>query len=225
MVMERLLPDLAMRRRGRQSDGRIMPSGLTQRSKSPSLPTLMTWSWRPRARAGSSRLFRLVLVFTGFAGFTSTAKLFAFGTSSYRSSSPFGPTATFNEVMPVTLPPGRLRPSTSPAAIGSRPVSKTIGILVVAAFAARAATPLPGVAMTVTFRWTRSAASARNRSKCSFRRRRKSKIRWSASWARPRCLRHASEKTRLGRYSCRGAGPSTARRCGCSAAAPPTCWR
>ena len=35
--------------------------------------------------------------------FTSTAKLFALGTSSCRSSSPFGATATFNEVIPVTL--------------------------------------------------------------------------------------------------------------------------
>jgi hypothetical protein len=44
--------------------------------------------------------------------------------------------------------------------IGSTPVSKTIGIVSVAAFAASAAIPLPGTAITVTLRWTRSAASA-----------------------------------------------------------------
>ena len=42
-------------------------------------------------------------------------------------------------VTPVTLPPGRLRLATSPSSTGSAAVSKTIGMVVVAAFAASAA--------------------------------------------------------------------------------------
>ena len=48
----------------------------------------------------------------------------------------FGATSTLNCVTPVTLPPGRLRLGTRPSWTGSPPVSKTIGIVVVAAFAA-----------------------------------------------------------------------------------------
>jgi hypothetical protein len=51
--------------------------------------------------------------------------------------------STFNDVTPVMLPPGRLRLGTSPAATGSAPVSKTIGIVVVAAFTASAPAILP----------------------------------------------------------------------------------
>ena len=39
----------------------------------------------------------------------------------------------------MTLPPGRLRLATRPSWTGSPPVSKTIGMVVVAAFAASAA--------------------------------------------------------------------------------------
>ena len=42
-------------------------------------------------------------------------------------------------VTPVTLPPGRLRLATSPSWTGSAPIPKTIGIVVVAIFAASAA--------------------------------------------------------------------------------------
>ena len=42
-------------------------------------------------------------------------------------------------VAPVTLPPGRLRLATRPCWTGSPPVTKTMGIVVVAAFAASAA--------------------------------------------------------------------------------------
>ena len=42
-------------------------------------------------------------------------------------------------VTPVMLPPGRLRLGTRPSWTGSPPVSKTIGMVVVAAFAASAA--------------------------------------------------------------------------------------
>ena len=63
----------------------------------------------------------------------------AVGTNSCSSSSRFGPTSTFNAVTPVRLPPGRLRLATRPTWTGSTPVVKTIGIVVVAAFAASAA--------------------------------------------------------------------------------------
>jgi hypothetical protein len=42
-------------------------------------------------------------------------------------------------VLPVRFAPGRLRLATNPDATGSRPVLKTMGIVVVAAFAASAA--------------------------------------------------------------------------------------
>jgi hypothetical protein len=45
--------------------------------------------------------------------------------------------------IPVTLPPGRLRLATSPNWTASTPAWKTIGTVVVAAFAARAAGVVP----------------------------------------------------------------------------------
>ena len=62
----------------------------------------------------------------------------------------------------MTLPPGRLRLCTNPILTGSVPLVNTIGIVVVAAFAASdAAVPPPAVAaITATPRPTRSAASA-----------------------------------------------------------------
>ena len=73
----------------------------------------------------------------------------AVGSNSRSSSSRFGPTSTFKWVTPVTLPPGRLRLATRPSRTGSLPVVKTIGIVVVAAFAASAGGVLVA-AITVT---------------------------------------------------------------------------
>jgi hypothetical protein len=64
-------------------------------------------------------------------------------------SSFFGPTSKFNEVTPLTLPPGRFRLATSPSWTGSLANWKRIGIVEVAVLAASAAA-LPGVAITVT---------------------------------------------------------------------------
>src|SRR5438876_4151762 len=61
------------------------------------------------------------------------------GSASCSNSSAFGATSTFNWVTPVTLPPGRLRLATRPSRTGSEAISKTIGMVVVAAFAASAA--------------------------------------------------------------------------------------
>src|SRR5262249_4805332 len=63
----------------------------------------------------------------------------AAGTSSCSNSSRFGATSTLIMVVPVALPPGRLRLVTSPARIGSAAVAKTMGMVVVAVFAASAA--------------------------------------------------------------------------------------
>jgi hypothetical protein len=84
------------------------------------------------------------------------------GANSRSNSSRFGPDSTNSVVTPVMLPPGRFRLATSPAATGSTEVKKTIGIVVVAAFATGAA----GVfaATTATCRLTRSAANVGNRS-------------------------------------------------------------
>ena len=72
----------------------------------------------------------------------------------------FATISVFNEVTPVTLPPGRLRLGTRPRATGSLPAAKTIGMTLVAALAARAASVLPGVAITLTCRRIKSAASS-----------------------------------------------------------------
>jgi hypothetical protein len=75
----------------------------------------------------------------------------------------FGASSADKMVLPVTFAPGRLRLATRPNAIGSAPVTKTIGMVVVAAFAAsdeRSA----WATITATRRRTRSAASAGSRS-------------------------------------------------------------
>ena len=70
-------------------------------------------------------------------GFTSIAITAGAGTNSCSSSNRFGANATVIMVMPVTLPPGRLRLATRPNVTGSPALTKTIGIVDVAAFAAR----------------------------------------------------------------------------------------
>ena len=52
---------------------------------------------------------------------------------------PFGSQKPGTKLMPVTLPPGRLRLATSPSTTGSLPVANTIGTVMVAALAASAA--------------------------------------------------------------------------------------
>src|SRR5262249_11143670 len=64
-------------------------------------------------------------------------------------------------VAPVTLPPGRLRLATQPSCTGSRLVTKTMGIVVVAALAGNVAALF--AAITSTLRRTKSAASAGKR--------------------------------------------------------------
>ena len=86
----------------------------------------------------------------------------AFGTNSCSSSSRLDPISTFSKATPVRLPPGRFRLVTNPDEIGSLAVTKTIGMVVVAAFA----TGVAGVfaAITATCRPTRSVANDGKRS-------------------------------------------------------------
>src|SRR4051812_32311544 len=61
------------------------------------------------------------------------------GTSSRSRSSRLAISGEVKNVTPVTLPPGRSSLATSPGATGSPPIANTIGMVAVAAFAARAA--------------------------------------------------------------------------------------
>jgi hypothetical protein len=97
-------------------------------------------------------------------GLTSSAMVAAAGTRSTSSSNRFASKGPVSKVTPVMLPSGRLRLATRPAFTGSAPTSNTIGIVEVAAFAARAETVPPAAKMTSTFRRTRSAASSGRRS-------------------------------------------------------------
>src|SRR5262245_60538849 len=96
-------------------------------------------------------------------GLISTAIRTALGKSSRRNPSRLAASSWEKKLMRVALPPGRARLATRPNLTGSSPTPNTIGIVVVAAFAA-CAIRLPGVAMTATRRRTRSAMRAGRRS-------------------------------------------------------------
>ena len=133
-------------------------------SKSKSLRACRTCNLMPRVAAAASTARAKGPALAGVSGLTSSAMAGAVGTSSRTTSSCFGPSSTAIEVTPVMLPPGLLRLATSPIAIGSPAVTKTIGIVVVAAFAASAGGAPANAAITATLRETRLASSAGNRS-------------------------------------------------------------
>ena len=68
----------------------------------------------------------------------------AVGTSSFSSSTLFAHISEENTLIPVTLPPGRLKPATKPSWTGSGTAVNTIGIVEVAALAAGAEGDPPG---------------------------------------------------------------------------------
>ena len=85
------------------------------------------------------------------------------GANAQSNSSRFATSLLDRNVTPVTLAPGRFMLATRPTSTGSTPVVNTMGIVVVAAFAAYAG----GVVlanMTLTCRFTNSTASAGRRS-------------------------------------------------------------
>jgi hypothetical protein len=89
--------------------------------------------------------------------------LIALGNNSRSNCNSFGPSSTVKLAMPVRFAPGLLRLATRPNATGSPPETKTIGMVAVAAFAAKAAVVLPA-AITATRRRTRSAVRTGSRS-------------------------------------------------------------
>src|SRR6516225_1360600 len=104
-----------------------------------SLLACRRWSLIPRTPAAGCRRPHVSSPF-GLLGLRSTATAVAVGITSCSSSSRFGATSTFNCVAPVILPPGRPRLPTRPSCTGSAAVVKTMGIVVIAALAGRAAT-------------------------------------------------------------------------------------
>ena len=100
----------------------------------------------------------------GSVGLLSTATLTAVGSNSRSNAKRFCTSTSKKIFMPVALPPGRLRLATRPSLTGSSGILNTIGILVVAEIAARAAGIFPGAAITATPWRTRSSASSGNRS-------------------------------------------------------------
>ena len=147
----------------------------------------------------------------------STAITSAAGTSSRSSSSRFGSSSPSNAVTPVRLPLGRLRLVTIPSLIGSPPIWKTMGIVVVAFLAARAAARL-FAKITGTRRPTNSAASAGNRSYCSAQRNAMATLRPSTKPSSFKPRRNATKPSTLGGPPARR-NPTTGIACCCALAA------
>jgi hypothetical protein len=85
----------------------------------------------------------------GLFGFSRKPIVAMPGTKSCNSASTFAPSSPTNALKPVRLPPGRLRLATSPSCTGSVATLNTIGMLVVAALAARAVST-PAATITAT---------------------------------------------------------------------------
>ena len=98
---------------------------------------LTTWICSPMARAAVPASRTVDSAGVALAGSTSTATRVAAGTSSRRSSSRFAANSLEKKLIPVRLPPGRARLATRPSLTGSSPTLKTMGIVVVAALAAK----------------------------------------------------------------------------------------
>ena len=130
------------------------------RDRGPLLTSRMR-SCCPSACAAACTSLRSASVL-GMFGFTSMAIVVALGTNWRSSSNRFAPNTLEKKLTPVTLPPGRLRLATRPSRIGSLPVAKTIGTVVVAALAASAGARFP--MNTATGRRSKSATRAGSRS-------------------------------------------------------------
>ena len=124
---------------------------------------MMTWMSRPSAPAAVSTSFDSGSL-SGVSRLMSIAMVRAEGTNSRSSSSRFAPSATVIRLAPVTLPPGRLKLATKPNWTGSPALTNTIGMVAVAALAARTETMPPVATSNETLRRTRSSASACSRS-------------------------------------------------------------
>ncbi len=126
-------------------------------SKSPSSRTGSDMICIPNAWAAISVSLR------GYAGPNRTATRPVLGTASLRSSSRFPSSSGPWILSPVIFFPGRAKLSTRPVATGSATAKKTIGIVLVAFWAAWTA-EAEAVMITSTLRPTSSAASSGSRS-------------------------------------------------------------
>ncbi len=99
-------------------------------------------------------------------GFRRTARRATRGTASFSNSSRFEPSSAIMRELPVTLPPGRAMLATSPSATGSALPVMTMGIVLVACFAALSTAPAPAATMMSTF--IRTSSSARSSSSSTF---------------------------------------------------------
>jgi hypothetical protein len=104
---------------------------------------------RPMVEAAACACAVTNAALRGTLGLMSTAKRVAAGNRALNSPSRFAVSSVVMEVTPVTLPPGRLKLVTMPVWTGSAPVWKTIGMLVLAAFAAGTPTAPPLAKITV----------------------------------------------------------------------------
>src|SRR5262245_14526168 len=114
-------------------------------------------------RAAAFTSFNCASVRLASAGLTSTAIRPALGNRSRSNSNRFDASSELKMLIPVKLPLDRERLVTKPSCTGSLPTRKTIGIVVVAAFAANDDGG-PEVTIAATERRTRSTANDDNRS-------------------------------------------------------------
>jgi hypothetical protein len=118
----------------------------------------------------------------GSFGLTSIATTSALGTSSRNNPSCFVPKPASRVFTPVMFPPGRLRLVTRPKRTGSSPTLNTMGMLAVAALAAKATPSPPPVTMTATCRVTKSSARAGSRSYRPYAKRNSITTFWSVTY-------------------------------------------
>src|SRR5262249_16693278 len=87
-----------------------------------------TMSFSPSARAAAC-VSLISDSEAGFFGLIRSPITAAFGTSSWSNSSRLGASVLYRKVVPVILPPGRLRLETRPSLTASPPIEKTIGMV------------------------------------------------------------------------------------------------
>ena len=113
-------------------------------------------------RVAAARSFLVSDSVFGLIGFARKPINLALGTISCSNSNCLAVNALTKKLTPVALPPGRFRLATRPNLMGSLPVTKTMGIVVVAALAASAESVPPVVTSTSTG-WRRSSATKAGR--------------------------------------------------------------
>jgi hypothetical protein len=146
----------------RSPSGRSLAITAKTRSKSAGPRTSWDRSATPNAWAASCASLQGP-AFAGLLAFQSTATRDRCGIASLRSCSRLATKSGDWVVSPVILPPGRARLETTPPPTGSIAVGKTIGMVFVALFTARAA----GVVITMmmsTLSRTSSTANSGKRS-------------------------------------------------------------